>query len=152
MDELRSIFVGSDYRASLGRAMTKREVQELVTDGLVSIGAHTVTHPMLAGLESSACHREISDSKLACESIIGAPVESFAYPLGDFDAKAREAVKSAGFTFACSTMHGPAFATSDVFALPRIHVSDWSGDAFERALRSASALRPSNVSPRARSG
>jgi|HubBroStandDraft_1064217.scaffolds.fasta_scaffold43142_3 peptidoglycan/xylan/chitin deacetylase (PgdA/CDA1 family) len=137
MDELRSIFAGSDYRASLGRAMTRNEVRELVADGLVTIGAHTVTHPMLTGIEAAACHREISDSRRACESIIDAPVKGFAYPFGDFDAKAREAVKTAGFTFACSTKHGPAFTTSDILALPRIHVSNWDGDAFERALRSA---------------
>ncbi len=139
MAELRSIFAGRDYRASLGRAMTREEVRELVTGGLVTIGAHTVTHPVLAGLEAAACHREISDSKSACEEIIGGPVESFAYPFGDFDADAREAVKTAGFTLACSTMHGPALATSDVFALPRIHVFNWGADAFERALQSASA-------------
>jgi len=139
MTELRSIFAGCDYRTGLGRAMTTEEMRELVTDGLVTIGAHTVTHSVLAGLEDAACQREISDSKLACEAIIGAPVESFAYPFGDFDAKAREAVKTAGFTSACSTMYGPALATSDVFALPRIHVSNWSGDAFEQALHAASA-------------
>jgi peptidoglycan/xylan/chitin deacetylase (PgdA/CDA1 family) len=139
MDELRSIFAGRDYRSSLGRAMTSNEVRELVADGLVTIGAHTVTHPMLTGLEDATCYREISDSKLACEAIIGAPAKSFAYPFGDFDAKAREAVKTAGFTLACSTKEGPAFTTSDIFALPRIHVSNWDGDAFEQALRSASA-------------
>jgi peptidoglycan/xylan/chitin deacetylase (PgdA/CDA1 family) len=139
MVEVRSIFAGRDYRSSLGRAMTGEEVRALVTDGLVTIGAHTVTHPVLSGLEAAACYREITESKHACEVLIGAPVVSFAYPYGDFDAKAREAVKTAGFTFACSSRHGPAVATCDVFALPRILVSNWGGDAFERALHSASA-------------
>jgi peptidoglycan/xylan/chitin deacetylase (PgdA/CDA1 family) len=140
MAKLRSIFAGRDFRANLGRAMTCNEVRALVTDRLVTIGAHTVTHPVLAGLEIAACHREITESKLACEALIGAPVESFAYPYGDFDAKVRGAVKTAGFTFACSTQRGPAVATSDIFALPRIPVSNWDGDAFEWALRSASAF------------
>ncbi len=83
--------------------------------------------------------REIAESKLACEALIGAPVAGFAYPYGEFDAQAREKVRSAGFNFACSTRHGPAIATSDNFALPRIHVRNWDGDAFEQALHSASA-------------
>jgi peptidoglycan/xylan/chitin deacetylase (PgdA/CDA1 family) len=141
MVKIRSVFAGRDYGSSLGRAMTGEEVRALVTDGLVTIGAHTVTHPVLTGLGAAACHREISGSKLACEALIGAPVVSFAYPYGDFDAKAREAVKTAGFTFACSTQHGPAVARSDVFALRRIFVSNWGGDPFEQALRSASAAR-----------
>jgi peptidoglycan/xylan/chitin deacetylase (PgdA/CDA1 family) len=118
--------------------MTSMEVRTLVADGLVTIGAHTVTHPALAGLGAAACRREIIESKVVCEALVGAPVTSFAYPYGDFDAMARDEVKTAGFAFACSMRRGPAFATSDVFALPRIHVHNWDGDAFERALQSAS--------------
>ena len=117
--------------------MTEEEVRALVRDGLVTIGAHTVTHPVLSELGVTACHREITESKFACEALIGAPVTAFAYPYGDFDAKARDAVKTAGFTFACSTRHGPASASSDMFALPRVHVANWNGDEFEEALRSA---------------
>jgi peptidoglycan/xylan/chitin deacetylase (PgdA/CDA1 family) len=138
MAELRSIFAGRDFRASLGRAMTGEEVRTLVTGGLVTVGAHTVTHPVLAGLGAAACHREITESKLACEALIGAPAAAFAYPYGDFDAEAHTAVRTAGFTLACSTLRGPVVATSDIFALPRIHVSNLDGDAFERALHSGS--------------
>jgi peptidoglycan/xylan/chitin deacetylase (PgdA/CDA1 family) len=134
MTELRSIYA-VPHRADRGRAMTQQEVRALVTDGLVSIGAHTVTHPLLSKLEKTACHREISESKLACEALIGAPVAGFAYPYGDLDSQAREAVIAAGFGFACSTKHAPASATSDVLTLPRIQVLNWGGDAFERAIR-----------------
>jgi peptidoglycan/xylan/chitin deacetylase (PgdA/CDA1 family) len=134
MTELRSKFICNE-RLNKGRSMTREEVQALVSDGLVTIGAHTVTHPVLSTLTPDASRREITDSKCACEAIIGAPVMSFAYPYGDFDDKAREAAKLAGFRFACSTQHGPAVATSDIFTLPRIHVQNWNGDEFERALR-----------------
>jgi len=135
MTELRSKFTVRDNRVNRGRAMTREEVRSLAADGLVAIGAHTVTHPMLSTLGADACRREIADSKDACGAIIGTPVTSFAYPYGDFDEKAREAVQLAGFSIACSVLHGPAVATSDLFALPRIHVDDWNGDEFESALR-----------------
>src|SRR5262249_43122043 len=139
MARLRSIFAARDYRASLGRAMTSEEVRALVADGLVTIGAHTVTHPVLLGLGAAACRREITESKLACEALTGTPVAVFAYPYGDFDAEAREAVIAAGFTFACSLQRGPAMAACDIFALPRINIPNLGGDVFEQALRSVSA-------------
>ena len=140
MVKLRSIFASRNRSASLGRAMTGNEVRALVADGLVTIGAHTVTHPVLSGPVPAACLGEITESKLACETLLEAPVVAFAYPYGDFDAGAREAVKTATFSFACSTRRGPAIATSDIFALPRMHVPDVGGDAFEQALLAASIV------------
>jgi peptidoglycan/xylan/chitin deacetylase (PgdA/CDA1 family) len=134
MSKLRSIFAVRGHYAGQGRAMTREEVRALVSGGLVTIGAHTVTHPVLSKLGAAACHREVTESKLACEALIGAPVAGFAYPYGDLDAKARGAVMTAGFAFACSTQHASASAMCDVFTLPRIQVFNWGGDAFERAL------------------
>lgn len=139
MVRLRSIFVGQRHRANVARAMTSQEVKTLVADGLVTIGAHTVTHPVLPQLAAAACRREISHSKTACESLIGAPVAAFAYPYGDFDPHVRDMVRASGFLFACSTLRRPVDAASDIFALPRIHVSNWNGDAFQQVLRSVSA-------------
>jgi peptidoglycan/xylan/chitin deacetylase (PgdA/CDA1 family) len=140
MAQLRSIYPARGQVVQ-GRAMTGEEARELLAGGLVTIGAHTVTHPVLSRLETAAGHREVTESKLACEALIGGPVAGFAYPYGDLNADARGAVKAAGFAFACSTQRGPASAASDVFTLPRIQVVNSGGDAFEQALRSASLLR-----------
>ena len=141
MITLRSIFRERDECNNLGRAMTSEEVRALVTDGLVTIGAHTVTHPVLAGLEVAACRREITESKLTCEALVGAPVVAFAYPYGDFDTAACEAVKAAGLSFACSTQPTPVVPTSDHLALPRVYAPNLGGDAFEEFLGLASARR-----------
>jgi peptidoglycan/xylan/chitin deacetylase (PgdA/CDA1 family) len=135
--ELRSIFAERDGRASLGRAMTSDEVRKLVASGLVTIGAHTVTHPILPALEPAARRNEVTISKLACEALVGAPVTSFAYPFGEFSAAACETVQSAGFAFACSTGRAPTVAASDLFALRRIYIPNLDGDAFEHRIRSA---------------
>jgi peptidoglycan/xylan/chitin deacetylase (PgdA/CDA1 family) len=140
MRALGSIFAVAHQHAAPSRPMTSEEVHELVADSLVTIGAHSVTHPVLSELEPSTCRREITESKRTCEALVGAPVVSFSYPYGDFKAQTREEVRAAGFAFACSTQHGPAVATSDAFALPRIHVHNWDGHAFERALHSASVF------------
>ena len=137
--KLRSNLGGLKYRADLGRAMTSNEVRALVASGLLTIGAHSVTHPVLAELPAAACRREMTESKRACEDLLSAPVSAISYPYGSFDAKVCEAAKAAGFKSGFSTQHGPVIATSDVFALPRIHISNLDGNAFERKLRSASA-------------
>ena len=137
MRTVRSMFASTDHEVCRGRAMTSEEVKTLVSDGLVAIGSHTVTHPLLSELGAAACRREISESKLTCEKLVGASVASFAYPFGGFNAVARDEVRGAGFVLACSSQHGPAVATSDAFVLPRINVQNWDGDLFERAIRSA---------------
>jgi peptidoglycan/xylan/chitin deacetylase (PgdA/CDA1 family) len=134
MAKIRSIFGRTDYRSTLGRPMTQEEVRTLVKDDLIKLGAHTVTHPVLPALNSTDCKREILESKNTCEAISGQPVVSFAYPYGEFDNNVRERVKAAGFKFACSGRRASAAAGSDVFALPRLHVLNWDGDTFERAL------------------
>jgi peptidoglycan/xylan/chitin deacetylase (PgdA/CDA1 family) len=134
MAALRSVFGKPDYSKSVGRAMTDHEVQMLVSDGLVTIGAHTVTHPVMAGLDAAICRREVNESKLLCESLTEACINAFAYPYGDFDAGAREVVSAAGFTVACSTRPAAVDANCDIFALPRIQIRNVGGDKFEQAL------------------
>jgi peptidoglycan/xylan/chitin deacetylase (PgdA/CDA1 family) len=141
MEKLRSIFRGRAGQAALNRAMTTDEVRRLAAGGLVTIGAHTVTHPSLPELAPAARRREIGASKLACEALSGAPVTTFAYPFGEFDADAREAVKSAGFLCSCSTQRRPVDSGSDVFALPRIYIPNLDGDGFEQRIRWASAIQ-----------
>jgi peptidoglycan/xylan/chitin deacetylase (PgdA/CDA1 family) len=139
MIEVRSKMSKWDRSPRSGRPMTRAEVGTLVADGLVTIGAHTVSHPLLTGLPTAMRRSEIVESKAACEALLGGPVGAFAYPYGDLDAEVRAAVAGAGFACGCATTNGPATAASDIFALPRIQVLDWDGEAFERALRSASA-------------
>jgi hypothetical protein len=43
-------------------------------------------------------------------------------------------VSATGFAFACAIQHAPIRMDSDLFALPRMHVRNWDGDAFQRAI------------------
>jgi peptidoglycan/xylan/chitin deacetylase (PgdA/CDA1 family) len=139
MAQLRCIFSDESSFPARGRAMTREQARTLANGGLVTIGAHTVTHPQLTSLADGARRREIFDSKAACEALTVGQVSGFAYPYGDLDGEVRSVVDASGFTYACSTRYGPISSTSDVFELPRIHVHNWDGDAFERALRASSA-------------
>src|SRR5882672_1538142 len=103
--------------------MTPDEIVGLRRAGM-EIGAHTVSHPILAKLDSAAADDEIAASKKALERILGDSIELFAYPNGkpgvDYKPEHVESVRRSGFTAAVTTATGYASAHSDRLQLPRI--------------------------------
>ena len=102
--------------------MTTGQVIELQHAGML-IGAHTVTHPILAKLGTRDVRNEIFDSKQLLESVLGEEITLFAYPNGipdrDFQAKDAAIVKEIGFKAAVTTAWGVTTADSDLMQLPR---------------------------------
>jgi len=86
--------------------MTEDQIKEIVADGLIEFGAHTVHHAWLAGIPLQPLVFEVMESKKMLEELTGTSVTSFAYPYGAFDVAAIEAVHQAGFTSAVSTVPG----------------------------------------------
>lgn len=118
-----------------GRAMTEAELSELISQGLIDIGAHTVTHPALAGLTAADQREEIEASRRRCERITGKPVLGFAYPYGDVDSGVKKVARDCGLQFACTTEAAAVRNGCDLFSLPRLQVMDWDGDELARQLR-----------------
>ena len=104
--------------------MLRRADLPLLRDGGFEIGAHTVSHPILARLDDAAAWEEISESKRRLQQALGSPVSSFAYPNGrptkDYDRRHLEMVRRAGFTCAVSTAWGVVRRSADVYQLPRM--------------------------------
>jgi peptidoglycan/xylan/chitin deacetylase (PgdA/CDA1 family) len=120
------------------RALSPEEITQLAAGGLVEIGAHTVTHPVLSAIPVTQQEQEIRQSKLRLEEILNQPVESFAYPYGTRDDYTRETVnlvKQMSFTCACSNFKGVVQPQTSLYELPRFVVRDWDGEKFERNLR-----------------
>jgi peptidoglycan/xylan/chitin deacetylase (PgdA/CDA1 family) len=89
----------------------------------MEIGAHTVTHPILARLEWQEAQAEIAGGRMALESLLGAKVTLFAYPNGkpgvDYGAEHVKIVRDLGFSAALSTRAAPVDDASDRYELPR---------------------------------
>jgi hypothetical protein len=117
------------------QTLTAEELGRLADDGLVNIGAHTMTHPALATLPPEAQQHEIRESKACLEALLGRPVLSFAYPHGSSTPEAVASLAQAGFTYACGSRAEAVFRGADRFHLPRLVVRDWDGDAFAEWLR-----------------
>ena len=102
--------------------MTSQQVRALVEAGM-QVGAHTMSHPILARLDDQAAEAEILGGRLALESLLGHPVTLFAYPNGrpgeDYLPRTVELVRNAGFEAAVSTAWGVSRRGNDCFELPR---------------------------------
>lgn len=119
------------------RTLRREELIRLEDGGLVEVGAHCVTHSVLALQPSEVQRQELVGSKKTLEEILGKPVSSFAYPFGtlsDYTPDTVEIVRQAGFNCACSNFFGVVGRSSDLFQLPRALVRDWDGDTFAKQL------------------
>ena len=125
--------------------MSWRELAELATDPLVTIGAHTVTHPTLAKLTKDNVRSEMDLSRSVIEAALAVRPEHLSYPFGDrTSAGAREFEIAAelGFKTAVTTRPGVLFPehAQRLMALPRISLNgDYQRIRYVRVLLSGAA-------------
>jgi peptidoglycan/xylan/chitin deacetylase (PgdA/CDA1 family) len=137
LDELRRWADGSVIDTAQSAPLSSDDVVRLANGGLIEVGAHTVTHPVLSAISADAQFAEIYRSKMDLEGILGSPVASFAYPFGarsDYTAETVAATRCAGYRQACSNFPGLVRPGTDSFQLPRFLVRDWDGEEFSRRL------------------
>lgn len=113
---------GSDF-------LTEAELKDIAKNDLIEIGDHTVHHLALAGLPQPTVKREVEQSKLDLEAMIGRPVTSFAYPYGSFDLSAIQSLKLAGFRVGFSTIPGNKISNADRFFINRIRPGGATGES-----------------------
>jgi peptidoglycan/xylan/chitin deacetylase (PgdA/CDA1 family) len=109
-------------------AMDRAMVHRSAAHPLVTIGAHTLTHPPLRALGANEARREIVESRVRLEREVGMEVRHFAYPFGDPDsAGPREfaLARDAGFRTAVTTRKGPLLPgyREHLHALPRVSLN-----------------------------
>ena len=115
------------------------DLRKLAASGVVEIGTHTRTHPILSRVSSpQELKKEIHGSKQIVEQRLGAPARHFCYPNGlyrDFNAATVEAVREAGYESAVAAESGLNAAGANPFTLLRIGVgSEQPYPYFQRAL------------------
>lgn len=84
-------------------AMTVNEVKEIAQSDLITIGGHTVSHPILNNCDDEQSYAELKDSKITLEDWIGKDVKSFAYPNGDYQQRELNYLKDLGYKIAYTT-------------------------------------------------
>lgn len=106
--------------------MDWQELRAFATDPLVTIGAHTLTHPRLTKLDAGGARAEIAGSRDRIREELGLETKAFAYPVGDLTSagpREFEMVRDLGFEVAVTTVPGVLKLGQMMTALPRISVN-----------------------------
>jgi len=113
--------------ASLRRfgLLTAVELRELASAGM-TIGAHTMSHPMLSQLPPELARAEMVESRAKLESVVQSRVWAFAYPFGDPGSVTPRVLamgQDAGYAAAFLNFGGGLGTELPPYALPRVHVT-----------------------------
>lgn len=138
--------VAAGVRPPNNLMMTSQQVQNMRREGM-QIGAHTVSHPILATTDHTTAKNEILQSKKYLEELLHEPINLFAYPNGksrnDYLPEHVELVRELGFKAAVSTNWAAASRSSDKFQLPRF--TPWNKTKMKFGIRMFDKLLPQTL-------
>lgn len=103
--------------------LTWDQIREMSAAGM-TIGSHTLTHPILRDSSPVDMRREIFDSKNKIETEIKKPVLDFAQPFGYSSPEIEALIKEAGYLTARGTHKGVYQSKADIFNLQGYFTSD----------------------------
>lgn len=105
------------------------EVIEMLGTGLVTIGAHTHSHPDMRGLSISQIEAELDTSNRLIEERTGVRPLDFAYPKGYWDAATDRQVRA---RYKTAVLGGgpPVMSDTDLYRLHRIPIQRSDGFLF----------------------
>jgi peptidoglycan/xylan/chitin deacetylase (PgdA/CDA1 family) len=84
--------------------MDTNDVRHLAESGLITVGAHSRTHPILSRLDSDRIEDEILGSKNDLEQMTGGAVTQFAYPNGRWEDINRKVFDITARNFECAVL------------------------------------------------
>ena len=120
---------GVDTYATVNRVcMSSDDVTSLASEPLASIGAQTMTYPILAKHDYTFARREIGKSRQVLEDMLDRDVKHFSYPFGDRGSAGMRdfyLAASVGLESAVTKRPGVLFAehAEYIYALPRLQLN-----------------------------
>jgi peptidoglycan/xylan/chitin deacetylase (PgdA/CDA1 family) len=92
---------------------------ESLDPALITIGSHTLSHPILPTIDDATLEREVRDSRRILEQKLGRTVDLFCYPNGAQDDRVHAAV-ARHYRAAVTTRYGLVPPTTDAHRMVRI--------------------------------
>jgi peptidoglycan/xylan/chitin deacetylase (PgdA/CDA1 family) len=137
MAAIRRVLDGVRRRHGVGPPapcnMSVDQLREATRSGVVTVGAHTINHPVLANESAEQAEAEIRDSIGELSDMLGTRVDRFAYPNGaeglDFSEREQRLVAKYGVQAAVTTDVGFVRAGTHALALPRGGCPSLQGDS-----------------------
>lgn len=116
----RGVFYIVANRLGVDNFVDENELSELINAGW-EIGSHSMTHADLTA-DHSIARREILDSRLKLEDLLGIKVVSFAYPYGKVDPYLATKVQDYGYIGAVGLGPSKTHTWGSIFYLNRIEI------------------------------
>lgn len=107
-------------------SMCWSQIMDMVNSGIISIGSHTHTHPILSQIPNSKVIEELTISKNIIEERINECVNHFAFPNGqinDFPPNHDSLLIHTGYKSGLSTIWSCNNMPSDIYNIKRIMIS-----------------------------
>ena len=150
-----TLFIYPSAISNASYALTWSQLTEMAGSGLVDVQSHTYWHP---DFRQEKAHRTAADyrsfvdvqllrSKQVLEAHIGRPVDMLAWPFAIHDEELESAAARTGYSFGFLLGNRPAFAGTDMLALPRFWVSDSDRPARLAAMLTSAACPFDTESP-----
>lgn len=119
--------------------ISEEELRRIAKLDLITIGAHTVSHPILENCSYERQEKELSESKETLGKWLRRPIEYFAYPNGDYNQNTLMLLEKTGYKMAFTTKPGRIDpATVDRFQIPRYSIND-EGGKYENLAKASGA-------------
>jgi peptidoglycan/xylan/chitin deacetylase (PgdA/CDA1 family) len=108
----------------ISQNMSLSEIFEVQESGLVTIGAHTLNHPILSNETDDISYYEITNSIKMLQELLSTKINHFAYPNGspdlDFGERERTYLKQNQISMAFSSESKFLNISDDTYCLPRV--------------------------------
>jgi peptidoglycan/xylan/chitin deacetylase (PgdA/CDA1 family) len=108
--------------------MTIAQLKEVEASGLITIGAHTMNHPILQNENEESCAYEINESIKDLSKILGHPIKCFTYPNGiykyDFTEREENLLLANDIKICFSTITKNFNVNNNIMRVPRIGISN----------------------------
>lgn len=114
-----TIFMISDFvEPEHSQYLNKEHLRELITNPLVTIGAHGKTHRPLLSMPIEEAREELRISKMKLEDILGQEVKTMSFPHGSFNSDLLNIAKELGYS-RCGTSVPLGNSVNNAFKINR---------------------------------
>lgn len=124
-----TVFVATDpLDAKYSRYMSWQQLRRLAADPLVTIGSQTASHLHMINADKARNAADLEKSNARFRKKMGYVPDIIAYPYGEFDDAAVQAVKDAGFIAGFGQHSGAFGLDDDIYRLARFAMNENYGD------------------------
>ena len=107
--------------------MTWKQIKEIESSGLVTVGNHSHSHEYLIDWEEKKIRDDLEKSIKIFEEELGYSPKLFSYPFGEYSTILKKIVTDLNFEFAFGQHSGVIDSSKDFFELPRFPINEKYG-------------------------